>query len=347
MYQDRLTANPNPEIEDISPNIITEKLCVENLYKTDSLVRECQLVIDWLEKNASDQVNSNIGHYTDTTIHWENTFKQIMEGSNSIVFPSTRPIITRLDPDAPIRENKPLHDLDVEDEKRLCKQIFQEIRCGRLNEAQDLCVHCGQPWRAAILEGWRLFHDPNYWNTNQHEKLPIEGNPRRDLWKRYVFEICEDQRLDKYWQATLGVLSGNLKPILAVCASWSDYLWAYLKVMVDIKVEAEIRDTVLNKKYKPMPEAYWRSRFSLDEIFGKLPDNRNDQSLVIQRLIVMDQPKELLKVMKEWVQNDKLSNRKTKGADPQFLRMLSHIVLLFREMGLSGNESSGDAVLEK
>lgn len=37
-----------------------------------------------------------------------------------------------------------------------------EIRHGRLDEAGNLCERVGQYWRAAILEGWRLYNDPNY-----------------------------------------------------------------------------------------------------------------------------------------------------------------------------------------
>lgn len=28
-------------------------------------------------------------------------------------------------------------------------------------QAQRLCKRCGQAWRAATLEGWKLYHDPN------------------------------------------------------------------------------------------------------------------------------------------------------------------------------------------
>ena len=28
-------------------------------------------------------------------------------------------------------------------------------------KAQHLCEKCGQSWRAATLEGWKLWHDPN------------------------------------------------------------------------------------------------------------------------------------------------------------------------------------------
>ena len=31
-------------------------------------------------------------------------------------------------------------------------------------QAEDVCCSIGQYWRAASLEGWKLFHDPNLTN---------------------------------------------------------------------------------------------------------------------------------------------------------------------------------------
>lgn len=39
------------------------------------------------------------------------------------MFGKNREIIKSLDPDAPIREKRPLHDLDMADEARLSKQV--------------------------------------------------------------------------------------------------------------------------------------------------------------------------------------------------------------------------------
>lgn len=76
-------------------------------------------------------------------------------------------LITQLDPDAANREkSKRLHPLDKEDEMRLLRSVFSRLRCGQLDEAQQLCFRAGQPFRAAMLEGWKLFHDPNMKSGN-------------------------------------------------------------------------------------------------------------------------------------------------------------------------------------
>lgn len=114
----------------------SEKLCVENLFKRDSLVRESQLIIDWLESCAADK-DDEILHFSDSTLGWENTLHQL-QSAETIAFSSSRQIVSEMDPDAPHRQKKMLHDLDMDDEKRLGKKVFNEIRCGKLEEAQKV-----------------------------------------------------------------------------------------------------------------------------------------------------------------------------------------------------------------
>lgn len=73
---------------------------------------QSQLVVDWLEQNAADVANGfGLEQYTDKTIAWENTLHEL-QSKKPIPYKSSREIVTALDPDAPRRENRPLHDLD-------------------------------------------------------------------------------------------------------------------------------------------------------------------------------------------------------------------------------------------
>lgn len=49
----------------------------------------------------------------------------------------SRPLVTELDPDAPIRQKRPLADLDREDDARLLRYIYTLIRAGMTDE---VCV---------------------------------------------------------------------------------------------------------------------------------------------------------------------------------------------------------------
>lgn len=136
LYQDRLTQQPDDELSVY--NGTSEKLCVMNLFRRESLLRESQLVVDWLEFNAAER-DDNVLHFTDSTVGWENTLHQL-ESADTIVFGSSREIVSSLDPDAPNYQNLALHDLDTADEARLNKKVFSLIRCGKLDDAQKVVI---------------------------------------------------------------------------------------------------------------------------------------------------------------------------------------------------------------
>lgn len=276
---------------------------------------------------------------------WENTLHQ-MQNVGRTMFGGNRQLVKSLDPDAPHREKLPLHDLDMEDQKRLTRQIFSCIRQGKIDEAQSLCEHCGQPWQAALLEGWRLFHDPNLDNSeNQKDiKSPIEGNPRRDLWKRCAYAMSDSKNLDDFTRAVAGSLCGNLESIVNVCSeNWWDLLWAYLKVQIDIRVESEIR-SCCSRPYCEMPEKYWDSKMSLEQIFNELEASKNltvktvakSTMATIQKLLILDDVSGLMNHMNNVIDTD---------ATPQTLRFFAHLVLFFRQIGKNIHEEIGDRII--
>ncbi|XP_034939545.1 nuclear pore complex protein Nup107 [Chelonus insularis] len=346
LYQNRLAANCHSRMDTDTNGNISEKEVIMNLLANQSQVREYQLIIDWLEKNASDELEMlpKIEHFTDKTVAWENTIHQLQNYQTGITFSSSRPVVTSLDPDAPIREGKPLHDLDKEDDARLEKRMFLEVRCGRLQKAQELSIHCGQPWRAACLLGWQPHHDPNYKNPMNDTKLPIEGNPHRALWKLTAWHMSQDTRIGTFYRAIYASLCGNIHQLLAVAQNWSDALWAHIKVLMDVEVEKELREMMV-KEYVPMPEDYWKNKVSLDEIFDNLQASKdpairiqaNKPDHLIQKYIILDQVPKLMEQIEIWINQ--------KSCEPQFLRFLAHLVLFLRHIGKSTNEKVGDKVL--
>lgn len=81
----------------------------------------------------------------------------------------------------------------------------------------------------------------------------------RDVWKICAWRMSEDYRMPVYTRATQGALCGNLEALLPVCQKWEDVLWAHLRVLVDIRVETEVRSQLgFNQEYAEMPEKYWQ-----------------------------------------------------------------------------------------
>uniref|UniRef100_A0AAX7SPA9 Nuclear pore complex protein n=1 Tax=Astatotilapia calliptera TaxID=8154 RepID=A0AAX7SPA9_ASTCA len=279
----------------------SEKVVVEQLFQRDAVIRQSQLVVDWLESIAKDQIgdfSDNIEYYA-KNVCWENTLHALkMRRKSGTTF--TVPLVTELDPDAPLRQQRPLADLDREDDARLLKNLFTLIRAGMTEEAQRLCKRCGQAWRAATLEGWKLYHDPNM-TSGGIELQPVEGNPQRGIWKACCWRMAEEEQLNRYERAIYASLSGNLKPLLAVCESWEDCVWAYFRVMVDSLVEKDLMSSgMAHHEVETLPREYLEANWTMEKVFEELQASESKEEVCIDvvkayvSLLIQDQQTDLV-----------------------------------------------------
>ncbi|XP_065155579.1 nuclear pore complex protein Nup107 isoform X2 [Atheta coriaria] len=366
LYSDRLVTRSSSNEEDISDSDMSsyfghsEKYCMLSLFKRNNLIRECQLVVDWLECNAA-QKDDGILHFSDCSMGWENTLHQL-KSKDTIVFEATHNIVNNMDPDSQYYQKLPLHDIDMEDEKKLCYKVFHQVRCGKLDDAQKLCAQSGHYWRSALLEGWKLYHNPNLDDQfsreydegfaeespmdDESDDKPVEGNENRDLWKVTAWNYSNNPSLDTYEKAAVAAFCGNLKSLINVCKTWEDYLWAHMKVMIDIKVESEVRENV-TKNYKDMPNTYWEQRMSINEIFAALEASKTKtvqrESLlldhIIQKFIILEEYNNLLDAIADWILDPNIST--------QFLRFVSHLLLFLEQIDQVNNREITEKVIEE
>ncbi|XP_077400650.1 nuclear pore complex protein Nup107 isoform X2 [Vanacampus margaritifer] len=341
LYRDRvqLALEDDMMVDMAIPNE-SEKVEVEQLFQRDAVVRQSQLVVDWLESIAKDQMgdfSDNIEYYA-KSVCWENTqhmLKLRLEGKNV----STVPLVTELDPDAPFRQQRPLAVLDQEDDVRLLKNLFILIRAGMTDEAQRLCVRCGQAWRAATLEGWKLYHDANI-NSGSAELRPVEGNPQRGIWKACTWRMAEEEQINRYERAIYACLSGNLKPVLAVCESWEDCVWAYFRVMVDTLVEKHLMSSgMAHQEVDALPREYLEANWTMEKVFEELQASESKRVLeetqehyhVIQKFVILRDLDGLLEEFSDWLMA-------SPALPSHLMRFMSHLLLFFRSMGLALKE---------
>ena len=62
-------------------------------------------------------------------------------------------MVSQLDPDAPTRQGCALQRDNARDEDRIMAYVWRLLRAGKLDAARQLCVDCGQGWRASSLDG--------------------------------------------------------------------------------------------------------------------------------------------------------------------------------------------------
>uniref|UniRef100_A0A5G2QXH1 Nuclear pore complex protein n=2 Tax=Sus scrofa TaxID=9823 RepID=A0A5G2QXH1_PIG len=350
LYRDRIqSALEDENIFAVTAFNASEKAVVEALFQRDSLVRQCQLVVDWLESIAKDEIgdfSDNIEFYA-KSVYWENTLHTLKQRQLPSYIGSVRPLVTELDPDAPIRQKMPLDDLDREDEVRLLKYLFTLIRAGMTEEAQRLCKRCGQAWRAATLEGWKLYHDPNVNGGTELE--PVEGNPYRCIWKISCWRMAEDEHFNRYERAIYAALSGNLKQLLPVCDTWEDTVWAYFRVMVDSLVEQEIRTSVMTlDETEELPREYLETNWTLEKVFEELQatdkkrvlEENQEHYHIVQKFLILGDIDGLMDEFSKWL------SKSRNNLPGHLLRFMTHLILFFRTLGLQTKEEVSIEVLK-
>lgn len=325
---------------------------VNALFERDGSVREAQLVVDWLESCAQDDCDNfaeNIKFFSDRVVGYENARHRLQNQQTGLPTGAERNLITELDPDASLRQNKLLDDLDKEDEDRLLQYIFVCLRAGQLEKAQKTCIDHGQAWRAASLEGWKLFHDSNFEELVQGwQRKPIEGNPNRDIWKSVCWTMTQDPRINLYERAIYSALSGNLRGILPVCKSWLDYVWAYFRVLIDRRVEDEIRlKTTIGRELVNLPGEYWEKNLTTRNVFREIEANEDMQLEanalyhMIQKYIILGDIPGLIELLYERV---KLNSQEI---TLHTLRFMAHFVLFLRTSEHRTKEDLCNSILER
>ena len=339
LFHDRLTPNDSEEeTMSLAMARTSEKMLIRRLFRQDRALREGQIVVDWLELNARDVFDekARLDYFAEGALIWENTLAVLNEGPGASY---RRPIVSRLDPDAPRRENKPLHDLDAQDQTYLLKSMFHCIRAGLFESAQELCIKMGQSWRAAALEGWKLYHDPNYDEGDRpvDEKQIQEGNKNRDIWKKVVWKMIGDDKMSVYERAVFAPFCGNVGFLLGICNDWEDTLWAYAKCMVDLKVETEIRESMA-RSFAELPQEYWtKNRSNFEDIFTAIAASDSaairqqaaNPYNVVQKYLILGELNVLLDLMDQWTTD---GNHEEVVNDPHLLRFLAHVVIVLRRV---------------
>ncbi|KAG7320613.1 hypothetical protein KOW79_016466 [Hemibagrus wyckioides] len=343
LYRDRIqTAMEDGLMMDITSPSESEKSIMEQFFQRDSMVRQSQLVVDWLESITKDEIgdfSDNIEYYA-KSVYWENTLHTLkLRRDQTSTSSFSRPLVTELDPDAPIRQKRPLADLDREDDARLLRYIYTLIRAGMTDEAQRLCKRCGQAWRAATLEGWKLYHDPNY-SEGGAELQPVEGNPHRCVWKLCCWRMAEEEQFNRYERAIYAVLSGNLRQLLPVCESWEDTVWAYFRVLVDSLLEQELRSSGLtHEELDELPREYLEASWTMEKVFEELQATESKRVLdatkehyhIIQKFVILGDLDGLLEEFGDWL-------GKTPPLPAHLLRFMTHLVLFYRCLGMQLKE---------
>jgi nuclear pore complex protein Nup107 len=132
---------------------MSDRAIVSLFQSTDPDISESVVVKEWLERVANYETVELVN--TETTSYLAATAAANQQQQQQ------KQVFHELDPDGPVRSNRPLDPEDVRIKGRLTRNLFELVRRGEMGKALDLCRSCNEHWRAASLAGGIYYNDPS------------------------------------------------------------------------------------------------------------------------------------------------------------------------------------------
>ncbi|KAJ5902139.1 hypothetical protein N7495_002667 [Penicillium taxi] len=150
-----------------------------------------------------------------------------------------KPLITQLDPDAPVRQKHTLQPQDGSHERATWMTCWKMLRQGeRWTKIREWAESSLENWRAVSMCGSSV--DPHTSNT----RTPVDDGLTRmmssrahDSWRSACYALSQNPSTDDYEQAVYALLCGDTDAALKVCTSSDDYLYVYLNRVVLARYE--------------------------------------------------------------------------------------------------------------
>jgi nuclear pore complex protein Nup107 len=242
----------------------------------DDAAREKKIILKWLQQTAKntesdidsiiDQWGSVSGKDTNTwTSGWLDTKAKIkqakrMQGAERPLDEehtihsqsSVAPLVTRLDPDAPLRQKRALEKSDDFYENALWMVCYEMLRRGEpWEKISEWCKERNEAWRGVSLGAAYTTHPDGGPN--------VAGNDLGYLFRRMCFYASRGAKLP-YEGAVYGLLSGDFKQVHETCRSWDDQLYAYYNALLLSRFDRYLRQN-------PQPYPWVSDKSVLDFVF--------------------------------------------------------------------------------
>lgn len=226
---------------------------------TNSIAKERRAVLQWLQSNASSgpdidnltrdlQQNADRGDiiahgwlHTRSSIKlkkritgWPHLLdRQSLTISKSHTTSSGTPMVTQLDPDAPLRQGKALQPQDEYFERAIWVGCFEHLRRGSgLEKIREWCAERTELWRAVSVSGMLLSEGDKAGDTF------AETDPASlALWRRMCFGLARQGGSDDYERAVYGVLSGDIPSVEKVASTWDDHLFVHYNALLRTQID--------------------------------------------------------------------------------------------------------------
>lgn len=306
------------ELKHWHSNVVREK----KIYEAHPEAQENTLVLNWLRKTGPSppeiELSGNRWLYT------RNSLRSAFPLKGSVA----SDLVTELDPDAPIRQQKSLEGKDEMFERELHRVLFGYLRIGDFVGLLDMCRQTGNFWKAISIQGSLEYRNPVVDNTEDREP---RGTFRKALWKESCKQLAGAPDINPFERGLYSVLGGELSPVLGLCNTWEDYMWAHYSAICENQLQS---DDVLN------PTSVLQGLLASES--RQIREQASHPLRVVQGRVITNTLESLFDELALQIQS--IRETGTGSISPYVLRVVTHILLCMRNLGLP-NSAKADVVL--
>ena len=284
----------------------------------------------------------------------------------------TKALVTQLDPDAVTRQRRKLEKQDHYFERATWLACWEMVRRGKdWDYIREWCQERVEGWRATAIRG-----DPRNSQSkeDEHGHDAVHGWRSRALWRKTCALAAKKGGIEPYENAVYGVLSGYLPSVLKVSRSWDDHLFAHYNSYLLSQFDRYVKSQFADRLPIALVQRYGSYKFSVTE--GHRTHSGNQ---IVQKLKTLEttkkearQPFKMLQssliaktfddfVFKHGVKLCQAANNPEKSKilpamkaallertitalitmkDYDLLRVTTHILLIFQDLGLDIGEGN-------
>ena len=270
----------------------------------------------------------------------------------------TAGLVTQLDPDAFSRQGRDLAEADSYFERATWLACWEMVRRGRSwDQIRRWCRKRDESWRALALRGDAHF---------AHDKAEGSkaGWQTRNLWRQMCQHAARDGGIDVYERAVYGLMCGDLASVEKVLQDWNDHLFGLYNSQL-IRSLDDFVQSIHSKALSgtkglesKLESCHQVSKLTGEQAWKTLLANRELRKEAQQPLKML-QGSLIAKVFPKWIEQQGLqmgysrdgsltngenpqqhdedapddAGRDIAGMSPDMLRIYTHVILAFSEVG--------------
>lgn len=323
-------------ISDINPDEMTTYSYNSNAVFEKKLLLENRslyqiwIIIVWIQNNMNPRLTESL-----PTSKWSNS---IISGG-----------LKSCDLDFPLRDlNAEINVKDKEEDHAVYKYVYHLLLAGKVDSAIEECKLTENLTLSMILCGMQEYLDPVRDTQVQGEFEMQQGVKKHALWRRTVYSLSLDSRLDQYERAIYSFLSGTIPQDDVIDDSnWDSDLLLHLNQILKIEIENYLFSKgklTTDELIMPLPSKPLSLQSVLDLVSSKHVEESEHPIRILIGAIILDTLSLVLhssvEMLLDFVKGDSADNYLAEK--PYLLRIVTHISIFVSILESQDEVSSND-----